>query len=92
MTKAELIEAIHKANKDLSERKIEQVPGAVFSSLSISIKKEGRCAYPGFGVFTVRNRKGRQGRNPKTGEIISIKPSKTVGFRPAPALKRSLQQ
>jgi len=90
MTKGELIKAIHKANKDLSERKIEQVTGAVFSSLRQSIKKEGRVSYPGFGVFTVKNRKGRQGRNPQTGEIITIKPSKTVGFRPAPALKRSL--
>jgi DNA-binding protein HU-beta len=91
MTKAELIKAIHKANKDLSEKKIEQLTGAVFSSLRSSIKREGRVSYPGFGVFTVRNRKGRKVRNPATREIMTLKPTKTVGFRPAPALKRSLQ-
>ena len=90
MTKAVLIEAIQKANKDLSKKAIEEVVETVFSTLGKSIKKERRFAYPGFGVFTVRDRKARKGRNPRTGEIITIKPSKTVGFRPAPALKKSL--
>lgn len=90
MTKADLISAVHKTNKDLSKRAIEDVVDTSFATLAKTIKKEGRFAYPGFGVFTVRNRKARKGRNPQTGEIISIKPSKTVGFRPAPALKKSL--
>ena len=90
MTKADLIEAVQKRNKDLSKRAVEEVVGTTFSTLAKAIKKAGRFAYPGFGVFTVRNRKARKGRNPKTGEIISIKPSKTVGFKPAPALKKGL--
>jgi DNA-binding protein HU-beta len=90
MTKADLISAVQKANKILSKRAVEDVVDTTFSTLTKAIKKESRFAYPGFGVFTVRNRKARQGRNPKTGEIISIKPSKTVGFRPAPVLKKSL--
>lgn len=90
MTKADLIEAVQKANKDLNKRAIEDVLGTTFSTLTKSIKKDGRFSYPGFGVFTVRNRKARKGRNPQTGAIISIKPSKTVGFRPAPAFKKSL--
>lgn len=90
MTKAELISAVQKANKDVSKRAVEDIMDMTFSTLGRAIKKEARFAYPGFGVFTVRNRKGRQGRNPKTGEIITIKPSRTIGFRPAPALKKSL--
>ena len=90
MTKAKLIEAVQKANKDLNKTAIEEVVDTAFSIISNVIKKEGRFAYPGFGVFSVRARKARKGRNPRTGEIIAIKPSKTVGFRPAPALKQSL--
>ena len=90
MTKADLISAVQKANKDLSKRAIEDVTDTTFTTLTKAIKKEGRFAYPGFGTFTVRNRKARKGRNPRTGEIISIKPSKTVGFRPTAALKKSL--
>jgi DNA-binding protein HU-beta len=90
MTKEHLIESIQKNNKGISKRATTELVDTTFSILGKAIKKEGRFAYPGFGVFTVRNRKGRKGRNPKTGEIITIKPSKTVGFRPAPTLKKSL--
>ena len=44
----------------------------------------------GFGTFEVRKRAARSGRNPKTGETIKIKASKTVGFKPSSALKSSL--
>jgi len=90
MNKAELIETIRKSNNDFSKKAIEEVVGTTFSTLSKTIKKEGRFAYPGFGVFTVKKRKARKGRNPRTGEAIRIKSSKTVGFRPAPSLKKSL--
>ncbi len=90
MTKAELISAVQKANKDVSKRAVEDIIDTTFSTLGRAIKKEARFAYPSFGVFTVRNRKARQGRNPKTGETITIKPSRTIGFRPAPTLKKSL--
>jgi len=45
---------------------------------------------PGFGTFTVKRRAGRVGRNPQTGVEIQIAPTKTVGFKPAPELKRAL--
>ena len=90
MTKSDLISAVQKANKDLSKKAIEDVTDTTFTTLTKAIKKDGRFAYPGFGTFTVRNRKARKGRNPQTGEIISIKPSKTVGFRPAAVFKKSL--
>ncbi|HEV8722741.1 MAG TPA: HU family DNA-binding protein, partial [Candidatus Binatia bacterium] len=45
---------------------------------------------PGFGTFTVRGRKAREGRNPQTGAIIHIKASRTVAFKPAPSLKKGL--
>lgn len=92
MTKDELITAIIKSCKDsnLSKRLTGDVLDAAFENMSKAIKKEKRFAYPGFGTFTVRNRKARKGRNPQTGEEIKIKASKTVGFKPAPTLKNSL--
>ncbi|NKE72810.1 DUF123 domain-containing protein [Candidatus Manganitrophus noduliformans] len=90
MTKGDLIESIRNSSNGLSKKAAEEVVGAVFSTLSKTLKKEGRFAYPGFGVFTVKKRKARKGRNPKTGEAITIKASKTVGFKPAPSLKKSL--
>lgn len=93
MTKDELVEAVVKAcgkNGDLSKRLANDVLEASFNAIAHAIKKEKRFSYPGFGTFTVRNRKARNGRNPQTGATIKIKASKTVGFKPAPILKSSL--
>jgi len=92
LTKDELISAVTKSCKDpaLSKRLANDVIDATFDTIGKAIKKEKRFAYPGFGTFTVRSRKARKGRNPQTGEEIKIKASKTVGFKPAPALKGSL--
>lgn len=91
MTKAELIEKLHKKNHgELTKRTIGELIDSVFENVSIAIKKEKRFSYPGFGTFMVRTRKARKGRNPQTGEVIKIKASKTVGFRAAKALKDRL--
>ena len=92
MTKDDLINSVIKSCKDpnLSKRLTGDILDAVFENISKAVKKEKRFAYPSFGTFTVRNRKARKGRNPQTGEEIKIKASKTVGFKPAPTLKKSL--
>ena len=92
MTKSDLIEAVMKSVKDddLSKRLTADIIDNTFSVISKSIKKEKRFAYPGFGTFTVKNRKARKGRNPQTGEELQIKASKSVGFKPSTKLKGSL--
>jgi len=92
LTKDELIVAVVKSCKgdDVSKRLAGDIVDATFQAIAKAVKKEKRFAMPGFGTFTVRNRKARKGRNPQTGEEIKIKASKTVGFKPAPTLKNSL--
>lgn len=90
MSKAELLDTIAKANEELTKKQVSQVVDAVFETIGNAVKKDGQFAYPGFGTFKVRKRKARQGRNPQTGESIKIKASKTVGFKPAKALKDRL--
>lgn len=89
MTKAELIEAIAKAT-DLSKAKAQETMEATFDIIGKTIKKEKKILIPGFGTFSLAKRKARKGRNPKTGEEIKIKASKTVRFKPATKLKDSL--
>ncbi len=92
MTKAELIENVCEEAKkrELPKIVVAEVIDYLFSELSKTIKKDKRFSYPGFGTWSVRSRKARQGRNPQTGETIQISASKTVGFRPAPSFKDSL--
>jgi len=89
MTKADLINSVAKAAK-LSKRAAGDAVDATFVNLTRAIKKDKRFQVPAFGTFTVRSRKARKGRNPQTGAVINIKASRTVGFKPAPGLKKGL--
>mgnify|MGYP001584714346 CR=1 FL=1 len=92
MTKADLIQRVQKqkALANLPKRAIASVIEATFNEIARSMRKDERFAYPGFGTFSLRERKARVGRNPQTGETIQIKKSKTIGFRPAKSLKETL--
>ena len=92
MTKAELIDKIanSRLSMDVTKKAIGEIVDITFEQMSKTIKKEKRFTYPGFGTWSVRRRKARKGRNPQTGKEITIAASKTVGFKPAPTLKKSL--
>jgi DNA-binding protein HU-beta len=89
MTKSDIIAEI--ANKsNLTKADAEKALNAFVEITKDTLKKEGRLALAGFGSFIVSERKERQGRNPQTGETMTIKASKTVRFRAGKALKESL--
>jgi DNA-binding protein HU-beta len=89
MTKGELISVVARAAK-MSKRGAESAVDATFAALARAIKKDKRFQLPAFGTFSVKSRQARIGRNPRTGEVINIKASRTVGFKPAPRLKKGL--
>jgi len=90
MTKADLIEKVQATRQDLSKRQVSELVDAVFDHLARAIRKDKRFSMPGFGTFVVKRRAGRVGRNPQTGAAIEIAPTKTIGFKPAPELKKAL--
>ncbi len=89
MTKQELVDGVAE-QAELSKAQVKQIIDTTFEQIVGAIKKEKRFAMPGFGTFTVRERKAKTGRNPKTGESIKIKASKTIAFKPAPTVKDKL--
>jgi len=90
MTKAELIVRVQAARPDLSKRQVGDLVDVVFENLGRAIRRDRRFSMPGFGTFVVKNRAGRVGRNPRTGAEVRIAPTRTVGFKPAPELKKVL--
>src|SRR5690349_9770161 len=77
-------------NLRLSRAQMSNILEVVFDEIAKSIRKNRRFSYPGFGTFTIRVRKARMGVNPQTKRPLKIPASKTVGFKPAPLLKRGL--
>ncbi|GAB4315356.1 MAG: HU-related DNA-binding protein HupN [Candidatus Sumerlaeia bacterium] len=91
MTKAEFIERVQKAaGLDLSKAAVQTILDTGFDEIVKAVKKDGKFTVPNFGTFKVRKRAARKGRNPRTGEEIKIKASKTVAFSPAPSLKNKV--
>ena len=89
MNKGDLVEAVA---KDLKETKAasERAVSAVLKNIEKGLKKDKKVQLVGFGTFDVRKRKARKGRNPRTGETITIKARKSVGFKAGQALKDSI--
>ena len=91
MTKSELINKVYDRAQDaeieLSKKATGEVLDIMFDVIAGAIDHEKRFSYPQFGTFTVKHRKAREGRNPRTGDPIEIKASYTVSFKPAPSLK-----
>jgi len=91
MTKAELINLVQKEHKEFTKKSIACILDTAFKVIQNSVHSESRFSYPGFGTFVIRNRKSRTGRDPRSGDEIQIKASKTVGFKPAKSFKEQIQ-
>ena len=90
LTKGEVIDAVCAKVEGLKKNQTGEIVDAVFAILGESICECGRFAYPGFGVFTVKERAAKNGRNPRTGEPLYVPASKAISFRMAPKLKTVL--
>lgn len=89
MTKTELIDAIGN-EADVSKAAASRALNATFAAIAKSLAEGEPVSLVGFGTFLVRERSARTGRNPQTGESIQIAASKVPAFKPAKALKDSL--
>lgn len=86
MNKSELVDAIAK-DTGLTKKDSEAAVKAFVEVVSKALSKGDDVQLVGFGTFSVGKRAARTGRNPKTGETIKIKASKSPKFKPGKALK-----
>ncbi|RKY05605.1 hypothetical protein DRP77_00460 [Candidatus Poribacteria bacterium] len=85
MTKRELVKIISEAT-GTSRWMAYDIVDILLDSIAYLLAEEGRLTIRGFGTFVVKERAGRLGRNPRTGEVIRIPPKKRVSFKPSPKL------
>ena len=85
MNKAQLIDAIA-SGASMTKADAGKTLGALTSAISDGLKKGERISFPGFGTFSITERKARTGRNPRTGETITIPAKKVVKFKPSSKL------
>ena len=89
MNKAQIIQNVAKSTST-SKAAAERTVNSFLEEVRKGVKKDKSVQLVGFGTFKIRNRKARAGRNPKTGETIKIKASKTVAFKAGRTLRASI--
>jgi integration host factor subunit beta len=72
MTKSELIQRLAERNPHLYQRDVELIVSAIFDEISNALARGDRVELRGFGAFSVKKRDARTGRNPRTGETVSV--------------------
>ena len=72
MLKSELVQRISSQNSHPYERDIEKVVSAILDEMTEALRRGDRVELRGFGAFSAKLRRARQGRNPKTGVVVSV--------------------
>ncbi len=86
MTKAELVEATFE-KVGYSKKDVADVVDSVFECIKVALEKGENVKISGFGNFNVRHKQARRGRNPQTGEEITIGERKVMTFKASQILK-----
>ena len=89
VTKADLIEELVRVT-DLPRQESEAVVETIFGSIIGALQGGDRIEIRGFGSFCTRQRRGRTGRNPKTGAKVEVPPKRVPFFRPSKELKNNV--
>ena len=89
MNKNELVDAVATAT-ELKKADATKAVDSVFEAISAALKKGDEVRLVGFGTFSVQAREASEGRNPRTGEKISIAASKQAKFKAGKTLKEAL--
>lgn len=90
MTKKDLIELVAKKS-NLTNKASREAVTAFLTGIRDSLKRGEKVVITGFGTFSIRKRAPRPGRNPKTGERITIAARKAPGFTPGKTLKKAVR-
>ena len=72
MIRSELIEKIAEENPHLYQRDVERIVGTIFDEIIEAMASGNRVELRGFGAFSIKKRDARKGRNPRTGESVSV--------------------
>ena len=90
MTKADIVENVYEKLGSKSKKESSEIVELVFETIKDTLGNGDKLKISGFGNFVVRSKQQRVGRNPKTGDKITITSRRVLTFKPSQVLKSSL--
>lgn len=92
MTRSELVQRLADMNPHLYLRDVEKIVETVFDEITAALARGDRVELRGFGAFSVKHREARSGRNPRTGETVSVEAKRLPFFKTGKALREKLNE
>lgn len=92
MTKSELVQRLAEANPHLYQRDVELIVTAIFDEIAAALARGDRVELRGFGAFSVKRRDARVGRNPRTGDSVTVGEKHIPFFKTGKQLRDRLNQ
>ncbi len=92
MTKSDLVEKLAEKIDYLTKKDCDVIIDTIFDNMKEALRKEDKIEIRGFGSFTIRVRKAKEGRNPKTGEKVFIPEKKIPFFKVGKELREMLNR
>ena len=92
MTKAHLIELVAQKISTLNRKEAEKIVNCIFDSIRDALQRGDKTEIRGFGSFRMRIRRTKDGRNPKTGETVSVPEKRMPFFKAGKEIKELLNQ
>ena len=90
MIRSELIQKIADENPHLYQRDVERIVNTIFDEITDAMARGERVELRGFGAFSVKKRDARVGRNPRTGESVSVEEKHVPFFKTGKLLRDRL--
>ena len=90
MIRSELVQQLGKTFVGLSQREVDRITDLFFDTIADHLASGGRVELRGFGAFSTRAREGRTGRNPRTGQSVSIDSKRVPYFKPGKEIRQKL--
>lgn len=91
MTKADIFEKVQESI-GLSKKESAEMVEAVFAIMKSTLESGENLKISGFGSFIVKQKKDRRGRNPQTGDTITIEARRILTFKPSSVLKEAINK
>lgn len=90
MIRSELVQKLAEENPHLYQRDVERIVAAIFDEIIEAMSRGDRVELRGFGAFSVKKRDARVGRNPRTGETVSVEEKHVPFFKAGKLLRDRL--
>lgn len=90
MIRSELLQTLARENPELRAEDIERAVDTFFDEVAQRLSDGGRVELRGFGAFSTRQRDARKGRNPRTGETVSVPEKRVPYFKPGKEMRARL--